>query len=122
MKFPPSLVVRRRSSSSSSSPSPSSLRRRVDASSSSPSLLSVFVTRHDQIPASLGSSKALTCLPNVGWVILSARAAADNEPSSAVTKKALALFQSKLTEVQSIHQLMQIRISKIENLAISILY
>jgi hypothetical protein len=48
----------------------------------------------------------------------SARAAADKEPSSAVTKKARARFQSNFIEFQSI----QICILKIEFSVISILY
>ncbi|MFT6045615.1 MAG: hypothetical protein ACI9WC_001316, partial [Arenicella sp.] len=44
-----------------------------------------------------------TCRPNVGCVMSSALAAADKEPSSAVTRKARARFQSNFTDFQFMH-------------------
>ena len=48
-------------------------------------------------------SRAATCLPSVGCVRPSARAAADNEPSSAVAKNARAWFQSNAIDGQFMH-------------------
>ena len=54
-------------------------------------------------------SSALTCRPNVGCAMPSARAAAESEPSSAVTRKARARFQSNFTDRQSMRKCISIR-------------
>jgi hypothetical protein len=54
-------------------------------------------------------SSAVTWRPSVGCAMPSARAAADSEPSSAVTRNARARFQSKLTDLQSMRKCISYR-------------